>query len=57
MKIENVPSVNATLQDKFSGSGQYCVVSENNVNVTCDTCRQNCMEPNKICPENCHCYW
>lgn len=57
MKIENVPSENATLQDKFTGSGQYCVVSENNVNVTCDTCRQNCMEPNKICPENCHCYW
>jgi len=57
IKADEAPSMNATAADRFTGAGQYCVVSENNVKTDCTTCRLNCMDSSKVCPKNCHCYW
>ena len=55
---QDIHSINSTDQYKFTCAGVYCAVAENTLNVTFDTCRLNCMDPNKICPSsNCYCYW
>lgn len=40
---------------KFTGAGLFCV--HNNNSSVCGTCRQNCMTPNKVCPDFCYCRW
>lgn len=57
MKAEDIPSTNATAAYNYIGAGTYCVVAENSLNVTCDVCRVNCMDPSKNCPSDCHCFW
>lgn len=41
---------------KFTGSGLFCNVEPSN-QASCDVCRENCMSPDKKCPEYCYCRW
>jgi len=41
---------------KFIGSGLFCTI-EKQFSSSCDVCRENCMSPDKVCPEFCYCRW
>ena len=43
-----------TDQLKFKGDGLFCLTYSD---TSCDTCRINCMTPDKVCPSNCYCRW
>jgi len=40
---------------KFTGAGLFCV--HNDDYSICKSCRENCMTPDKVCPNFCYCRW